>query len=268
MEEAPEPKTNITFVLVEPEKEGNIGSIARAMKNFGFKHLCLVAPCTIGDEAKNYSVHAIDVLEAAEIITFPSDGQPTEVMKQSVIRDLFSRFDTVIGTSCRFFKERTIHRIPISIEEFIEDLRGVEGKEYNRLAIVLGNERTGLTNYILDEIDYLVTIPTTSEYSSLNLSHAATIFMYELSKVYKSTGVQGEIKQASRDKREVLHAYFEDMIELTKTPLHRAKRTSRAFKSMLSRSHVSRRELSLLLGVFRECVDIAKGNIGSRYEQG
>jgi len=125
-----------------------------------------------------------------------------------------------------------------------------------------------LTNYILDEIDYLVTIPTNPAYSSMNLSHAASIFLYELSKVFKSIEVQQGIEPATRDKREVLFGYFEDMITLTKTPVHRARRTSRAFKSMVSRSHVARRELSLLLGVFSECVDIAKGKLGSRYEQG
>ena len=54
---------NLRVVLVEPMYEGNVGSVARAMKNFGFHDLVLVNPCTIGDFGSAMASHARDVLQ-------------------------------------------------------------------------------------------------------------------------------------------------------------------------------------------------------------
>ena len=46
-------KDNISFILIEPKEPGNVGAVARAMKNMGFHNLELVNPCEyVTGEAK------------------------------------------------------------------------------------------------------------------------------------------------------------------------------------------------------------------------
>jgi len=55
------------IVLVEPLYSGNVGSVARVMKNFGFSELVLLSPCEIDMPARVMSVHAYDIIENARI---------------------------------------------------------------------------------------------------------------------------------------------------------------------------------------------------------
>src|SRR4030066_1980099 len=55
-------------VLVEPLNDGNVGSIARSMKNFGLQELVLVRPCGIGEEATKRAMHGMDVLKGARTV--------------------------------------------------------------------------------------------------------------------------------------------------------------------------------------------------------
>ncbi|MHA1793758.1 MAG: RNA methyltransferase [Promethearchaeota archaeon] len=249
-----EASESVSVILIEPEKPGNLGSISRAIKNFGFKKLILINPWTeINQESINYAVHGVDILNQARIKWYPVDKSDSSL--SDFFQDLFSSFDIVVGTSCRIFKEKSLHRIPITIDDFTSDLRRVEDLKGKKIALVFGKESSGLPNLVLKEVDMLVTIPTSVEYASLNLSHAVTIFLHELSKVFRTTRAKGEIFLSSRDKREVLFNYFNKLIELTSPPMFRWEKISRSFKSIISRAHVSKRELSLLLGVFRVAVE-------------
>ncbi len=60
---------NIRVVLVEPMYQGNVGSVARAMKNFGYSDLVLINPCELEGQARAMSSHARDVLEGARIVS-------------------------------------------------------------------------------------------------------------------------------------------------------------------------------------------------------
>jgi len=60
------------IIFVEPESSGNIGSVARVMKNFGFYDLILVNPVEVDDDAYKFAVHAEDVLKSARIVESPS----------------------------------------------------------------------------------------------------------------------------------------------------------------------------------------------------
>ncbi|MFX0099562.1 MAG: RNA methyltransferase [Candidatus Hodarchaeota archaeon] len=257
METQPKFNEKIFTILIEPEKPGNIGSIARSIKNFGFKNLIIVNPLTeIGTEAINYSVHAIDILQDAEIIAYPENCGEEE--KQGIIDDLFKRFDSVIGTSCRIFKEKTVHRIPIKINDFIEDFSQLENLEDINIAFVFGKESSGLPNFILELLDLLINIPTSPNYHSLNLSQSVSIILYEVSKLLNDLPLKGDIEMAPKDKKDVLINFFNEMVSLTGVQEYKAQKTKRAFKSMIMRSRVSSRELTLLLGVFRVAVEKLK----------
>ena len=96
---------NLYVVLVEPEQAGNIGFVARVMKNFGFKNLVLVNPRTRPDaiEAKIFASHAVDVLESALVV--------------DSLSSLSSKLDFMIGTTSKVGGDYNVLRVPITPRE-------------------------------------------------------------------------------------------------------------------------------------------------------
>lgn len=157
-------KDNIYFVLVEPREAGNIGASARALKNMGFRNLCLVnPPAVLTDEARWLARHALDILESAK--TFET------------LEDALADKSLVVGTTRRTGKRRgpTIHA-----EEAVGNL--VSNAAKNKIAIIFGREDRGLYNKEVSRCGFLLTIPSNRSQPSLNLSQAVLIISYELSK--------------------------------------------------------------------------------------
>ncbi|MHA1697512.1 MAG: RNA methyltransferase [Promethearchaeota archaeon] len=247
----------ISIILIEPEKPGNIGSIARVMKNFGFRDLILVNPQTeINEDAINYSVHAFDVLNDAKILRYPDPGDINA--KTGFLQQLFSNYDVIVGTTCRIYNNKTLHRIPISIKDFFLDLKKICNLHEKRLGFVFGKESSGLPNFILQIIDILVTIPASDEYPSLNLSHSVAIFLYELSELLNNVRIKGNITLSSREKKDKLLEYCHHLVDIVNVPAHKSEKARKAFKSMIYRSHLSKREVTLMIGVFRRISEILK----------
>lgn len=224
----------ISIVIVEPEHEGNIGSIARLMKNFGLKELWLVNPkIQIGKEAFSLASHANDVLENAKIV--------------NDLDTALSNVGSIIGTTSIYAKSSTnLLRANVSPQELAKTIYTVKGK----VAILFGRESTGLSNEELTKCDILVTIPTSPYYRTLNVASASAIIFYELWKT-KSKFKRGFVEEASREHRERLQSYFEKICQLS-PPSHKARLASKAFKNLTSRGFISRREATLMLGVFRQ----------------
>ena len=150
------------IVLVEPQHPGNIGAVARAMKNMGLRELHLVRPALFPHpEATARASGADDILAAARV---------------------FERFDEaiadcglIVGTSARQ------RHLPWDLVEPREcSGRIVEAANKQPVALVFGAERTGLTNAELERCNLLMTIPTAPDYSSLNLAMAVQVVTYEL----------------------------------------------------------------------------------------
>jgi TrmH family RNA methyltransferase len=155
-------------VLARAEEAGNVGSVCRAMKTMGFPRLILAGcPDYDEDRIRTMSVHAFDIYEQA--LRFP---------------DLAS---AVAGASlvAGFTRRRGERRksFSVSVADFSRELaerrsRGAGGE----LALVFGNERTGLTGEELELCSLAVHIPTSEAFPSLNLSQAVQIACYELRK--------------------------------------------------------------------------------------
>ncbi len=158
-------------VLVEPKFEGNIGAIARGMKNFGLSELRLVRPVPLIDEAYRRAKHARTLLDHAKRYT----------SLDAAVSDL----DLVVATSGvaggRSKKPLRVALEPVELSERLAQYSG-------RVAIVFGAEDTGLTNDLVAQCDLLVSIPTAPSYPILNLSHAATVIFYELYRERKRGG--------------------------------------------------------------------------------
>ena len=153
---------SVRVVLVGTTHPGNIGATARAMKNMGIVNLALVKPKDFpSNEAIYRSKAAKDVLESAQIY--------------ENLEDAVSDCELVIGTSAR---GRTVPWPVLSPKEAAD--RVAVHSENNKVAIVFGREDRGLTNQELGLCNLHVHIPADPEYSSLNLSQAVQILVYEI----------------------------------------------------------------------------------------
>ncbi len=167
-------KDNVSFVLVEPKESGNIGASARAIKNMGFMNLCMVnPPSQLTDEARWFACNALDVLETAR--SYPDF--------KSAIADK----SIVVGTSRRTGKRRGMI---LPLEQGARKI--IEKAKAGKVAILFGREAKGLLNEEVDECGLLLTIPTSKEHRSLNLSQAVMIVAYELLKAGYEEKAKGE----------------------------------------------------------------------------
>jgi len=157
------PLDNIRVVLVRPQGAGNVGAVARALKNMGIRDLFVVEPACVlpASEADVMAVHARDVLQAARSV--PSLGAAVEGC------------GLVVGTTCRSGAYRVAARPPRTVAPDI-----VRAAAANRVALVFGPEDHGLSNEEVRRCQQLLTIPTAAEYASLNLAQAVLLCCYEL----------------------------------------------------------------------------------------
>ncbi|MEX2496853.1 MAG: RNA methyltransferase [Woeseia sp.] len=152
----------VRIVLVGTTHPGNIGAVARAMKNMGLSDLWLVRPRHFPhEEATARASGAEDLLQAASI----TDS----------LTDAIGDCRYVAGTSAR---PRTIGWPTLSPRDCAERLR--QESRLGKVAAVFGPEKTGLSNEDLDRCHTLVSIPAAPEFSSLNLAMAVQVLSYEL----------------------------------------------------------------------------------------
>ena len=153
---------NIYFILVEPKEPGNIGASARAIKNMGFRNLCLVnPPSEMNDEGRWFARNAHDVLDSVMIYRSVADA----------VRDK----SIVVGTTRRRGKKRGII---MPADEGASRIYRIAGG--NKIAILFGREARGLLNEEVEECGFMLSIPSSRLQPSLNLSHAVLIVAYEL----------------------------------------------------------------------------------------
>lgn len=227
---------NFRVVLVEPEKEGNIGSVARSMKNFGLTDLCLVSPKTpIGDEAYRYATRGKEIIKNARIV--------------QKLPDALKRIHHVVGTTAIVGRSsRNILRITIDPAQLASRLARTTGS----VALLFGRESTGLNNRELGQCDLIVSIPASEDYNVLNVATAASIVFYEL---YKARQLGPRFLEPSQQSVEHLASIFGQLADFADLPPHRRRLAERAFRNVLAKSVISRREVSLIMGVLRRIRD-------------
>jgi tRNA/rRNA methyltransferase len=226
----------VYFILVRPQMGENIGSVARAIKNFNIKYLRIVNPrCNWpSQKALATSVGAKDILKSAKIYN----------SIEKAIGDL----DIIFASTSRI---RKVNKKIISILDF---KKKVEKKR--KIGILFGPEASGLSNDEISYANYLVKIPTNKKFSSLNLSHSAIIFCFELFQYFsnKKAIYKSGYKSSVAKKSEVNKFLSFIINKLDKKgflqPDHKKKSMIRNINNIFHRINLSEQEIRILLGIF------------------
>ena len=160
--------SNISFILHKPQLSENIGSCARAMKNFNFKKLIIVNPKPIfpNDKILATSVGAKEIIRNSKVY--------------EDLESVVNKFDYLIATTSRF-RNKNLKHIRLN------DLNKIDFSK--KIGFLFGSEASGLSNNEISYANCSVQIPTNPEFKSLNLSHSVIIiaqFVANLIKLKKS----------------------------------------------------------------------------------
>jgi len=161
--EAPREKFDrVRVVLVEVKYPGNIGQVARVLRNFGYHRLALVRPrCRIDLESEKMAVGAEDMLDAIHVF--------------DTLEEALEGSRIVVGATRRRGAQRRNVIDPRMCAEHIRPVIDV-----GDATIVFGPEDSGLSNEDLAYCHWIASIPSASDKPSFNLSHAVAVFLYEI----------------------------------------------------------------------------------------
>jgi TrmH family RNA methyltransferase len=225
-------KNNVYFILVGPTEPGNIGASARAIKNMGFLRLELVDPVPyLTDEARAMACHAKDVLRAAKVYkTFPR-----AIAGKSL----------AAGTTRRLGGKRGLI---LDVRTGASRIR--KAAATNKVAVLFGNEHTGLTSQELNQCGLVLTIPSAPTFPSLNLAQSVIITAYELSRLEARPQSLGLVENKELQK---LYRRFPKTIQLLgygrKGDKDLKAEISRNLKRLVGRAGLTEWELNMLLGL-------------------
>lgn len=227
---------NIRIVLMQPSHPGNIGAVARAMKNMGLSQLYLVEPRMFPHaEATERAAGADDVLKKAVVVNHFSDA--------------IAGCGLILGTSAR---PRALAVPCLNAKEAAEKAAGYAATR--PVAWIFGRERTGLTNEELGDCHYHVQIPAHSAYSSLNLAQAVQVIAYELWMQMELCPPASDTKQSLASAEEMLQFYE----HLEKVLIHvkfldptSPKQLMLRLKRLFNRAQVEETEINILRGILK-----------------
>ena len=223
---------NLSVILVNTVSPGNVGSIARVMKNLGFQVLKLVTVNRLDDEeCRRMAGRAFDLIQGARRFNDLSEATADEQIL----------FGTTSG------RER-LERGKV-LDPFRAAHRIREYAPENRIGLVFGPERSGLSEQQLARCQFRVSIPSNPEYPVLNISKAVAILLYELSRVSLRT---------SREKRRLVsmaerESFYEDLkkvlIEIGFLSESNPEHIMNAIRGILNQPELTERDLKILRGI-------------------
>lgn len=230
---------HIKIVLVETSHPGNIGAVARAMKNMAMTNLCLVKPKIFPSaEATARASGADDILAAAQIV--------------QTLPEAIADCQLILGTSARC---RTISWPELTPRQCAEKV--ILHEPDNKVAILFGRENSGLKNHELDLCHYLLRIPCNGAYSSLNIAAAVQVICYELFVTADIpndiiVGDKGECPLATGEQLESFYSHLHQaLVDIGFMHPDKSKSIMRRLRRIYNRIQLDTKELDILRGILR-----------------
>jgi tRNA/rRNA methyltransferase len=243
--------TSTRFVLVEPSHPGNVGAAARALKTMGFSRLVLVSP------------RVADVKNDPEAIAMAS-GADDVLATAHVVPSLA---DALSGASWSLaLTARSREYGPPQLAPRAAATQAREHAVHGDIALVFGNERTGLSNEDVERCSALAHIPANPAYSSLNLAQAIQVLSYELRMAYLIEGEGAEAAPgsagalAASDEIERMYVHLENaLIALDFLDPGNPKKLMSRLRRLFARSGLEREEVNIVRGIAKHILLKAKG---------
>ena len=224
------------IVLVKPQLGENIGACARSMKNFGFNKLKIVSPkfSFPNHKTKVTSVGAYEIINKTKIFNSTAEA--------------IDEFDIVISFSAR---RRDINKKHITFSDFYKI---IDTKKNINFGLMFGPEASGLSNKDLSYSNYLLQIPTSKSFKSLNLSHSVTVACYEVFKILNKKPFNNKGKNLKISSKSKVSSIIKHLIKLLEskdffTPNEKKQSMLLNINNLIYRLEPNDKELRILASI-------------------
>ena len=233
--------SNLRIILVHPRGSGNIGSVARAMKNVDAGELAIVGKGrTRSFWARAMAVHGREILADAKCY--------------ETLRDAIADSTLVVGTTCRAGLYRSHSQTPKEVAPTV-----VDALEKGKVALIFGPEDHGLSNKDLEHCQLLVTIPMHPDYPSLNVAQAAVICLYEFYVASLMPANDSTVKRADAEQVERLFDIMRNsLLKIGFLDSENPEHMLLAFRRIFGRAGLEEKDVRILTGMFRQIEWYAK----------
>ncbi|MGD0490659.1 MAG: RNA methyltransferase [Steroidobacteraceae bacterium] len=222
----------VRVVLVDPSHPGNIGSVARAMKNMALDDLALVRPRSFPHaESVALAAGADDILARARVV--------------GTVAEAIADCGFVAGSTSRPRSHHWEFTTPRDAAARIVAL-----PEPNRAALLFGSERYGLGNEDLDHCNVLIRIPANPEYCSLNLAMSVQLVAYEIfmARERPQSRVQLEMPLAASGDMERFYSHLQEVLEEVEFE-DRTGYLMERLRRLFNRAQLDGNELNIMRGI-------------------
>jgi len=233
----------LVVVLVRPRNPLNIGAAARAMSNFGARRLRLVNPYAPGFREARSAVGASDLLDQADEFKTVAEAVAdcalvvgTTAVRNRVLQQPVERLDERAGTTIRLRLQT------------------------ERVALLFGSEKIGLTNRDFSHCHWLLNIPTAQQNISMNLGQAVAVCLYELARttLARTTPLRPATEDAKPATAGAAEQITEGLLEALRISGYVKPGTEAMFEKkarrLVLRFHLKAYDAKLLLGMVRQIV--------------
>lgn len=222
---------NVRFVLVEPREAGNVGAVARAMKNFGFDDLVIV-----GEHP--------DLLPVAGWWASGADDLLARATFVPALADALGDAQMTVATTSMRGRTSPVTFTPKTLAVKAEELGA------QRVALVFGREDRGLTGEELALCQYTAAIPANERFPTMNLAQSACVFAYELAGIEPRADARtlpdAALVERMHEKARAL------LLEIGFLHENNPDRIYDDVRAMIARAELDARETTIVLGIIRQ----------------
>jgi len=227
-------------VLVRARNPNNIGAVARAMHDFGFRHLRVVNDYAVPFETARSAVDASAVLAAAAAF-----GSVAEAVADCTL---------VIGTTAVGERalQHPLHALPAAAQKIRNEL----AREGGRVALLFGSEKTGLSNEELSHCHWLLTIPMHRHeelrHPSMNLGQAVAVCLYELIRQPETGAIEAPPVAVAAETERLISLLTEVLEKTGYSRRHPANSDEAQIRRLVLRMGVTASDLPVWMGILRQ----------------
>ncbi len=230
----------VAVVLVRARNPNNIGAVARAMHDFGFRHLRVVNDYAVPFETARSAVDASAVLAAAAAF-----GSVAEAVADCTL---------VIGTTAVGERalQHPLHALPAAAQKIRNEL----AREGGRVALLFGSEKTGLSNEELSHCHWLLTIPMHRHeelrHPSMNLGQAVAVCLYELIRQPETGAIEAPPVAVAAETERLISLLTEVLEKTGYSRRHPANSDEAQIRRLVLRMGVTASDLPVWMGILRQ----------------